>query len=65
LKIHWKLVCVSGGSDSMALMHSLARIRDRKLLNMSIEVINFNHKKRIEADEEVASFLFGFIFDNI
>jgi hypothetical protein len=42
------LLCVSGGCDSMALLHSMAA-----LLPGNMAVLNFNHKKRAESDEEV------------
>lgn len=53
------LLCVSGGSDSMAMLHLLSKVRDRVSegsegqQQLHLEVINFNHKQRIESDEEV------------
>eukprot|EP01038_Epipyxis_sp_PR26KG_P007598 gene7598-10347_t len=46
------LLCVSGGSDSMAMLHVLARVKQRFHPGLTLEVINFNHKLRIESDEE-------------
>jgi asparagine synthetase B (glutamine-hydrolysing) len=46
------LVCVSGGSDSMALLHLLQRVRERRS-GLALRVVNFNHKARVESDEEV------------
>jgi len=45
------LLCVSGGLDSVAMLHLMARIPS---LLPRLHVINFNHKLRIEADEEAA-----------
>lgn len=47
------LLTVSGGSDSVAMMHILQAIKDSYKVNLSLEVINFNHKARPESDEEV------------
>ena len=47
------LLCVSGGSDSIAMLHIFNNIRKRLESNLNIEVINFNHKMRFESDEEV------------
>jgi len=48
------LLCVSGGVDSMAMLHLMAGIKNRfsASLDLRIEVINFNHKLRPEADNE-------------
>lgn len=46
------LLSVSGGLDSMALLHILSDI-SRKYMPLNLEVISFNHKLRQEADEEV------------
>ena len=46
------LLSVSGGLDSMALLHILSDI-SRKYLPLNLEVISFNHKLRQESDEEV------------
>lgn len=47
------LLAVSGGSDSIAMLHILKAIKDTYKVNISMEVINFNHKARPESDEEV------------
>lgn len=48
------LLSVSGGVDSMALLHIMGRLKLRsKLKNIDVHVINFNHKARVESDEEV------------
>ena len=47
------LLSISGGSDSMAMLHLFARIRQNLCPTLSIEIVNFNHKMRLEADEEV------------
>ena len=46
------LISVSGGVDSMALLHILSRISQKKM-PLNLEVISFNHKLREESDEEV------------
>jgi tRNA(Ile)-lysidine synthase len=46
-------VCVSGGVDSMALMHLLHAIKQRSMPDLDIRIIHFNHKKRIESEEEL------------
>jgi PP-loop family len=46
------LLSVSGGLDSMAMLHILQSI-SVKYLPMNLEVISFNHKLRSESDEEV------------
>ena len=46
------LLSVSGGLDSMAMLHILASI-SRLQLPLDLEVISFNHKLRPESDEEV------------
>ena len=52
------LLCVSGGLDSMALLHLVAAVKKERLPSLSLQVINFNHKLRPEADEE-AEFVSG------
>ena len=42
------LLCVSGGVDSMALLHLMGGIKERYLPGLSIEVLNFNHNLRPE-----------------
>jgi hypothetical protein len=48
------LLCVSGGSDSMALLHLLQRVRKQRPA-LALRVVNFNHKARPESDEEVSA----------
>ena len=45
------LLSVSGGSDSMAMLHLFASLRSRH--QMRLEVMNFNHRIRKESCEEV------------
>lgn len=49
------LLNVSGGIDSMAMLHMLGRAKQRLKENCNIDfyVVNFNHKMRPEADSEV------------
>ncbi|RZO44950.1 MAG: tRNA lysidine(34) synthetase TilS [Proteobacteria bacterium] len=44
------IVCVSGGSDSVALLHLLER--QRTLLNLEPHLLHFNHQLRLEAVQE-------------
>lgn len=46
------LLAVSGGLDSMAMLHILSKV-SRSHLPLNLEVISFNHKLRPESDEEV------------
>ena len=49
------LLSVSGGSDSMAMLHILQAIKERNVIykyDLDFEVVNFNHKIREESDEE-------------
>ena len=46
------LLSVSGGLDSMAMLHILTAVC-RKYFPLNLEVISFNHKLREESDEEV------------
>jgi PP-loop family len=48
------LILVSGGLDSMSLLHILHAIKSKQLLGHTIEIriLHFNHKKRIESEEE-------------
>ena len=51
IKIPVKLiVCVSGGCDSVSLLHLLQRLSSLMLLKL--HVLHFNHKLRPEADLE-------------
>lgn len=49
----WLLLCVSGGSDSMAMMHLLSAVRQQYMPELHLEVIHFNHKQREESEMEV------------
>jgi len=44
------IVCVSGGSDSVALLHLLHKLR--KLLFLELHILHFNHQLRPESDKE-------------
>lgn len=48
------LMCVSGGSDSIAMLHIMKSIKEKYYPQLNLMVVNFNHKLRIESDEEVA-----------
>lgn len=48
------LLSVSGGLDSMAMLHILQSI-SVKCYPLNLEVISFNHKLRSESDEEVGN----------
>ena len=45
------VVCVSGGSDSVALLHLLQR--QRTLLNLKLHILYLNHQLRTEASQEL------------
>lgn len=49
------LLCVSAGSDSMAMLHLLQAVKQRLFQQLDLHVVNFNHKARKESDEEVCS----------
>ena len=46
------LISVSGGVDSMAMLHILSKI-SQKRMPLDLEVISFNHKLRDESNDEV------------
>ena len=49
------LLSVSGGVDSVAMLHIFQRIRMLdNWKNLQLKIIHFNHKMRIQSDEEVA-----------
>lgn len=48
------LLCVSGGSDSVALLVLMDQLRKQYLPSLSLSVVNYNHKLRSESDEEVS-----------
>ena len=49
------LLSVSGGVDSMAMLHLLAAVGNSSgTMPLDIEVISFNHKLRPESDEEMS-----------
>jgi tRNA(Ile)-lysidine synthase TilS/MesJ len=47
------LLCVSGGCDSMAMLHAFGDLKKTEKPELDIKVVNFNHKLRSESDEEV------------
>jgi tRNA(Ile)-lysidine synthetase-like protein len=47
------ILSISGGVDSMAMLHIFAKIRSKFKPPLSLYVVNFNHKVRMESDEEV------------
>jgi asparagine synthetase B (glutamine-hydrolysing) len=49
------LMAVSGGIDSMAMLHIMQSVSKR--IPLSLEVVTFNHKLRPEADEEVSEYI--------
>lgn len=49
------LLCVSGGSDSVAMMQVMASLHQQKVLTGKLAIVNFNHKLRTESDEEVCT----------
>jgi 3'-phosphoadenosine 5'-phosphosulfate sulfotransferase (PAPS reductase)/FAD synthetase len=52
------LLAISGGSDSMAMLHLMKSVQQSVLKELQLKIVNFNHKKRKEADEEVMPELF-------
>lgn len=56
------LLCVSGGCDSVAMLHFLGDIRKNYLKDLDLKVVNFNHKMRPESDQEVSSNIIIFNF---
>ena len=46
------LLCVSGGVDSMAMLHLVGEIKQKYLPDLTAEVLNFNHKLRPESSEK-------------
>lgn len=54
-KLDWNstlLLCVSGGIDSIAMLHILSNIQKSSIARLNLEVVHFNHKLRPESDEE-------------
>jgi tRNA(Ile)-lysidine synthase TilS/MesJ len=49
------LLSVSGGSDSMAMLHVFKTIQDSFWKDMQLKIVHFNHKMREESDEEVTN----------
>lgn len=47
------LLSVSGGCDSMAMLHLLQAVKHNFLPRLTLKVIHFNHKQREESEEEV------------
>lgn len=54
---HSIVVAVSGGADSMALLHLLARVRTRWNPPLNLTVAHFNHGLRPEAAKEEEAFV--------
>lgn len=48
-----QLLCVSGGSDSISLLHLTVAVCQRLQPPLQVEVIHFNHNLRAESSEEV------------
>lgn len=46
------LLAVSGGVDSMAMLHLVAAVRATRMPDLRLRVIHFNHKRRRESEEE-------------
>lgn len=46
------LLAISGGVDSMAMLHILSAIKNTTLKDIELRVIHFNHRKRVESEEE-------------
>ena len=59
------LLSISGGSDSMAMLHLFVRIRQTLYPTLSLEIVNFNHKMRLESDEEVILATLIYFYSNI
>lgn len=48
------LLCISGGVDSIALLHIFQKIRTlNEWKSLQLKIMHFNHKVRPESDEEV------------
>lgn len=47
------ILCVSGGIDSMAMLHIFAALKNKRKQDFNLHIISFNHKVRAEADEEI------------
>jgi hypothetical protein len=54
---HLLLLSVSGGVDSMGLLHICGRLKHH-YRSADFHVVNFNHKARPEADDEVSCTIF-------
>lgn len=54
---HLLLLSVSGGVDSMCMLHLCGRIK-HLYPRADFHVVNFNHKARIESENEVKSFTY-------
>eukprot|EP01033_Poteriospumella_lacustris_P000672 gene672-472_t len=52
------LLGVSGGCDSVAMLHLLQNIRENHVPELDLKVVNYNHKTRPETDTE-ATFVEG------
>lgn len=49
------LLGVSGGCDSVAMLHLLQNIREKHEPELDLKVVNYNHKTRPETDTEVSA----------
>lgn len=47
------LLGVSGGCDSVAMLHLLQNIRENHVPELDLKVVNYNHKTRPETETEV------------
>lgn len=56
------LLSVSGGSDSIAMFHIMQRVKEKFFPSLKLSVVHFNHKKRIESDEEVNTIELVFLY---
>lgn len=50
------LMSISGGVDSMAMLHIMKSVQRNHFPSLALEVIHFNHKKREQSEEEVDIF---------
>ncbi len=58
------LLSVSGGADSIAMLHLIQKLKLKHLPDLDLKVVCFNHQMRAAAEIEVLIgffFLFGFL----